>query len=128
MYYIIGIGSNSQKDLNLTLAQKLLESSFPGIRFSRTMETKPILMPCSDDFVNRVAVCYTEMTFEKVNMLLKSIEKTIGRTPEDKKNGVIKIDLDILVCDGKVIRAEDWNREFRKELVEINEDGTIILK
>ena len=43
---------------------------------------------------------------------LKAIEKRLGRMLEDKKKGIVKIDIDLLTYDGEVLKVNDWKREY----------------
>ena len=35
-----------------------------------------------------------------------------GRIPEDKAQGVVKLDIDLLVFDNKILKPEDMEREY----------------
>lgn len=39
---------------------------------------------------------------------------SLGRHPEDKASGIVPVDIDIVMCDGVVLRQRDYSaRHFR---------------
>ena len=112
MVYTISIGSNEQRKKNLSLARKRLKELFPGIRFSTEEETKPLYFRRSSLFSNQVAQFFSEAGEERVRKELKSIEKSAGRRPEDKKEEKVCLDIDLLAFDDRVLKPEDLKREY----------------
>ena len=109
---VIGIGSNSedsQRQMELAICH--LKSIFSNVVASTAYQT-PALNGKDSDYLNAVAVCYTEMTFEEATMALKQWEKTCGRTPESKLKGCIPIDLDIVVWNNEIVREKDYSYSF----------------
>ena len=45
-------------------------------------------------------------------MRSSSVERRSGRIPEDKAQGVVKLDIDLLVFDNKILKPEDMEREY----------------
>lgn len=113
---IISIGSNCEPVAHVGKAKRLLEENFPGISFSEELWTKPIGMD-SDDFLNLLSVADTRLPLEKVEAILKNIEKACGRTPFDKDKGVVKMDLDILLYEKIRLHEHDWQREYIVKLL-----------
>ena len=57
-------------------------------------------------------VVASRANYGRVKYVLKAIEKRLGRMPEDKKKGIVKIDIDLLTYDGEVLKVNDWKREY----------------
>ena len=73
MVYTISIGSNEQRKDNLALARKRLSELFPGIRFSKEEETKPLFFRRSVLFSNQIARFVSSKQVGEVSSHLKSI-------------------------------------------------------
>ena len=106
MVYTISIGSNEQQKENLSLARKRLKELFPDIRFSTEEETKPLYFRRSSLFSNQVA------RFISSNDCLKAIEREAGRMPEENKQEIVRLDLDLLSCDDTVYKPDDLKRDY----------------
>ena len=104
MVYTISIGSNEQQKENLSLARKRLKELFPDIRFSTEEETKPLYFRRSSLFSNQVA--------RFISSWLKAIEREAGRMPEEKKQEIVRLDLDLLSCDDTVYKPDDLKRDY----------------
>ena len=105
MVYIISIGSNEQRKDNLALARKRLSELFPGIRFSKEEETKPL-------FSNQIARFVSSKQVGEVSSHLKSIEREAGRKPEEKLQEIVRLDIDLLSCDETIYKPEDLKRDY----------------
>ena len=104
MVYTISIGSNEQRKENLSLARKRLKELFPGIRFSTEEETKPLYFRRSSLFSNQVARFISNDDAVEITSCLKAIEREAGRIPEEKKQEIVRLDLDLLSCDDTVYK------------------------
>lgn len=111
----IGLGSNENTASNMISAQKDLLRFFPDIRFSSLLQTRPIGFCSPNPFFNMTAVCTTSLPLTGIRQLLKQIEMALGRKPEDKAHGIVKIDLDLLAYDGQILKPEDWKRSYVRE-------------
>ena len=43
---------------------------------------------------------------------LKAIEREAGRMPEEKKQEIVRLDLDLLSCDDTVYKPDDLKRDY----------------
>ena len=114
---IICIGSNYNGEANLSRCRKLLESAFADIIYSSTCITAPYGTTYTSDFINQLAIIHTEKSKESVIELLKSYEKELGRNSEDKKKGLVKIDIDLIVWNEDILKPEDMKRRYVTELI-----------
>lgn len=114
---VIVLGSNHEQEKNVGEAMRELTSAFPDIAFSRMLWTEPIGMEDSPQFVNAIGIAMTEMEKEDVVRILKGIERHCGRTKEDKLQGIVKLDLDLLLYGDIRYKETDWEREYVKQLM-----------
>lgn len=112
MVYTISIGSNERRKENLLLARKRLQELFPGIRFSTEEETKPLFFRRTSMFSNQVARFMSGSDATEVTSRLKAIEREAGRIPEEKKQEIVRLDIDLLSCDATVFKPEDMKRDY----------------
>ena len=112
---ILCLGSNFYRIAHMAYAQRDLKKHFPTIRFSEEMETEAIGSRFLSPFSNQVASFETTLSSEEVRAILKQIERNLGRLPEEKSQGVIRIDIDLLMYDDCVLKPADMERDFVKE-------------
>lgn len=114
--YLIIIGSNTDKETSIRLAAEKL-SLLPGdIIWGETTETEPVNMPNDITFLNRCLIMFSGMGLEEMTSACKEIERMAGRKPEDKKQGKVILDIDIVVANGTVLKPNDLKREYAKEI------------
>ena len=99
MVYTICIGSNERRKDNLALARKRLSELFPDIRFSAETDTQPLFFRRQALFANQVARFMSDCDVHEIILYLKSIEREAGRTSEEKKQEIVRLDIDLLSCD-----------------------------
>ena len=112
---ILCLGSNFYRIAHMAYAQRDLKKHFPTIRFSEEMETEAIGSRFLSPFSNQVASFETTLSSEEVRAILKQIERDLERLPEEKPQGVIRIDIDLLMYDDCVLKPADLERDFVKE-------------
>lgn len=114
---LLCLGSNYQRHSAMEAARKALLQHFPNIRFSKEMETEAIGDKFLSPFSNQLAILSTSLSSEEVRTILKQIEKENGRLPEDKGQGIVKLDIDLLMIDDTILKPDDLKKEFiRQEL------------
>lgn len=109
---IVGLGSNQDKEKNMAHAVKLLCDYFVSIRFSGAVYTEPVNMLNPSLFLNQVAVAFTEEEPYEIIKYFKSVEKQLGRMPEDKLKENIPIDIDLLQWNDRVLKPSDIQRSY----------------
>jgi len=114
---IIGIGSNFDKKRNIEKAIDALRKTkgIEYIGFSQFIETKSIDFP-GPDFLNGIALFDSPLSFDELNAKLKDIETQMGRTAEDKKAGIVRIDIDIIIYNGEKYK-DDYKRPYFQPLL-----------
>lgn len=103
----IGIGSNVA-DAEAMILQACRKLQDEGCEILRTSGIYEVSSPYS----NLVARAKSDCTYEKLNAMAKQIEADMGRTREMKPLGIVPIDIDVVVFDGKVTRPHDYEAEY----------------
>ena len=99
---ILALGSNSEQTIGMGKAKTLLMALLGDVRFSKTIWTSPIGI---------------------LNAALKKIEHLCGDTSSNRKENVIKMDIDILQYGTEIRHEKDWSRPYIIELLnELNEE------
>ena len=112
MVYTLCIGSNEHRHANLAFARRRLSEAFPGIRFSREVETQPLAFHRPVPFSNQLARFSSDWEQCEVCSRLKSIEREAGRLPGEKEREIVRLDIDLLACDELIYKPEDWERDY----------------
>ena len=115
---LIGIGTNSDANFNMKQATNFLLSYFPNIRFANWIETPPFGAGFRAPFLNTLAYLETDMDREPLQLLLKTIERDMGRMPSHKKEGKVIIDIDLIKWDGDILKPDDLKRDYMQQLLE----------
>lgn len=109
---LLCMGCNLDRTAHMTSARRDLENHFPGIRFGTEMETEAIGSGFLSPFSNQVALLRTPLSAQEVRTLLKRIEQNHGRMPEDKAQGIVKLDIDLLKYDDVVLKPADLDKPY----------------
>lgn len=109
---LLCMGSNTNRFTQLSDARKVLSEAFPDIHFGELMETQAIGSGFHSPFSNQLARFTTTLSSESVHNLFKELERHSGRFPGDKAQGIVKLDIDLLTFDNKVLKPEDMKREY----------------
>ena len=118
---IICTGSNFNATHNISRLEELLRPLFPDIRWGEAVETPAEHTESSSPnitssvYINRAAEFSTSLTLDELNSALKGIEKEMGRNPGMRLQGIVPIDIDILIYDDSVIRPGDMKRSYVAE-------------
>ena len=99
MDYTISIGSNEQRRENMELARRRLTELFGNTFLGRGGDGTFVLSP-SESVLNQVACFASDNPVEEVTACLKAIEREAGRKPEEKEQEIVRLDIDLLSCDG----------------------------
>lgn len=113
---IIALGSNTDPIKNLASANKHIGSILSFVNTSKALWTKPIGIK-SDEFLNQLVTGETSLSQAELEELLKKIERVLGRTTQESRQGIIRIDIDLLKFDDKKCHIDDWSREYIKALM-----------
>lgn len=66
----------------------------------------------ASNYLNQVIEIETALSYDELHKLTKETENILGRTLEMKKNGVVPIDIDIVLFNGEILRTLDYNSDY----------------
>ena len=110
-YILLALGSNVAAELHIEQAKARLSAVFPQLRFSRSLIT-PAIGIVSPSFINCLTEGYCNVPLEEVIVALKDIEAQMGSVSEERKKGIVKIDIDLLQFDNTKRKADNWSRDY----------------
>lgn len=116
--FIISMGSNENRTENMSRCRYLLSKYYPDVMFSEMINTEPFGDNYQSDFFNQLALINSDDDDLAITERLKMIESEIGRHADEKSRGIIKIDVDLLVVNGNIIKVEDFERPYINSLFE----------
>ena len=68
-------------------------------------------------FRNQLALFHSGLGAEEIVSVCKKIERKAGRLPEDKIKETVRLDIDLLKIDHRVLKPGDMEREYIREAV-----------
>jgi 2-amino-4-hydroxy-6-hydroxymethyldihydropteridine diphosphokinase len=114
---LLGIGTNIDACFNMRQATDYLLYYFPGIKFTSTIETDPFGPVYTAPFFNALAYFETDLSKDEIQLILKTIEKNMGRLPSHKSEGVIIIDIDLVQLNNETLKSDDFKRDYMQQLL-----------
>jgi len=90
------LGSNTEAEKNVEKARAMLSSLLPDIQWEEARWTEPVDFPYPALFLNQMATFHTEKRRDELRQCLKDIERQCGRLPEDKAQGIVRMDIDLI--------------------------------
>lgn len=120
---VLLLGSNvSDSRLKVSEALRRLQSLFSDVSASGIYPSEDVT-GCGAAYHNAVVALSTDLTVPCLTALCKSLEAAAGRTAADKANGIVPLDIDVVVYDGHLLRDADYNAaHFRRGYEEIRQD------
>ncbi len=110
----ISLGSNVSAAY-IRLAREHLTRLFPDIVFGQEIPTPPVGLSNPAYFMNQTAHFTTILTPEELRPVLKHLEKRAGRTPEEIRREIVRLDVDLVKYDQKVLKEAEWQRLFNEK-------------
>jgi len=114
---IISLASNHDQTENLPLALRRLGQIIHIQRATEAIWTEPFHSPIHDLYLNQLVYADTHLSADQLTSLFKRIELTMGRTPEERQQGIVRIDIDLLQYDHQRYHMKDWERPYIKQLL-----------
>lgn len=122
---LLSIGANTQAHFNINRAKSILQKQFPTIRFTDDIESKPHGSGFINLFVNTLGYFESDLSKKDLIAHFKNIEKKMGREPKDKAEGKVIIDIDLIKWNSEVLKPEDFERSYIRNLLESAKDDII---
>lgn len=127
---IISLAANCNQKENLAEARQRLGQILFDVQYTRELWTKPVGSSVSTPtparqeenhseckYLNQLAYAHTELECDKLEQALKAMEREMGRTDADRRQGIVRIDLDLMKYDDTRHHTQDWERPYITELL-----------
>jgi len=101
----ISIGSNINREQNISSALSALQREFGKLRHSSLYESSSVGFN-GDAFYNLVSAFHCNQTINQINQQLKSIENNHGRIRHQEKFSSRTLDLDLLLYNQQIITTD----------------------
>lgn len=108
--YILSLGSNCCAE-NVEKAILWLKMTFIMSDSSSLYQTPPAKgdgLP----YTNAVVSVNSEKSIEELNAMFKTYERNVGRDDDCRRTQCVPIDIDIVLCNGEIIRQWDYRQTF----------------
>jgi 2-amino-4-hydroxy-6-hydroxymethyldihydropteridine diphosphokinase len=115
--YVIGFGSNIEPEKHVERAGQEISEIATILKKSDFIYTKPLLYTEQPDFLNGVFLIETTLNYKDLKEELNKIENRLGRVRSENKNAPRTIDLDIIVCNNKIVNKDFYERDFIQNAV-----------
>ena len=112
---VISVGSNIEPERNVAAARELVATEHELLASSEFVRTTPIDRPGQPDFLNGAFLVRTSLGRAQLRASLKRIENRLGRRRGRDKFAARRIDLDIVVWNGRVVDSDYHEREFVRD-------------
>ncbi|WP_340102563.1 2-amino-4-hydroxy-6-hydroxymethyldihydropteridine diphosphokinase [Rhodohalobacter sp. 8-1] len=114
---VIAIGSNINPQENVTDALNYITKSFSLVKKSRFIYTEPLGFKNQPNFLNGAVLIETASGETDIITKLKEIEQNLGRERKGRKDGPRRIDLDLVVYNGRIIDNDVFERDFLRQSI-----------
>lgn len=109
---VLSIGSNlNEGHMMVEKAIHFLESRLSDLQASEIYKTDSVNLSGAIYF-NCVVEGLFKGTPEELQTECKKFETLSGRNEEYSKRGIVPIDIDIVIADGKILREWDYHQKF----------------
>lgn len=115
---VISLGSNFFADENLNRTKMLLKEHFSILAESSILFTQPHGKQYKNTFSNQAVKIQSSHTKIDTISIFKHIEKQLGRTPQSKSEGVIPIDIDLIIWNNEITHPDYFRFNFVKQTVD----------
>lgn len=120
---LLSLASNCEQTKNLPLALQRLGQILHIQKVTEAIWTEPYQsekgkVNSEKLYLNQLVYAETTLDADQLEKVFKQIEKCMGRTTNDRRNGIVRIDIDLLQHDTERYHLKDWERDYIKRLLE----------
>lgn len=109
---VICIGGNLEPRIsNVAAARDWLLTVLKDPHVSDIYET-PEIHGIGRPYMNMVISGTTDLDIDSLNMMCKDFEIKSGRDAEARSRGDVPVDIDIVRCNDRILRPEDYRQQF----------------
>ena len=124
-HVIISLAANRCQKPNLAKARQCLSDVLADVVYTAELWTEPVNSPRTDLYLNQLCAATTTLPLSELNQWLKQVELRFGRTAGRRQQGIVPIDLDVLLYDGQQYHLTDWHRPYVLTLIGQLPDNTL---
>ena len=114
---LLSLASNHEQEKNLSEARKALTQVLISPDYTPAIWTEPYGKKEGALYLNQLVSAQTDLDNDELNCRLKEIEKAQGRDDEARRQGLVPIDLDLLLYDQQRFHLRDWQRPYIQQLL-----------
>lgn len=114
----IMLSSNDFPVQNIDRAIEILADHFEVADQSSVLVTKPVGALYKADFQNMALKIFSDDNADDTIAIFKMIEQTLGRTTESKLNGLIPMDIDLILWNDRVVHPDYERFDFVKKCID----------
>ena len=116
---LISLASNHRRQQHLQQAHEALRQVLQREAYTPVVGTPAVGASANqaNPYLNQLVVAYTTLPATELCQRLKQIETQLGRIPEMRQEGIVPIDLDLLLFDGQRYHERDWERPYVRQLL-----------
>ena len=115
---ILCLGSNQDAPHHIDAAKALLRQTLTDVRFTSAVWTKPVGGKPSDGlYLNCLAEARTDLDYPTLHQKLKDMEHALGSSPTERRQGIVLIDIDILMLGHQHHHEDNWQHDYVKDLL-----------
>ena len=111
------ISNSADQEANIQQAQQLLRNEYASIDFTPSIWTEPVGV-VSPPYLNCLATMSIKDSLSCLHDKTKAIERLMHSSREERKDNIVRIDIDILSFDHKHYHEDDWSRDYVKRLIQ----------
>lgn len=110
--FIVVIGSNFEDRLgHVRIGLDFIRTNYCIISESEIYESRDCL-GTGRKYLNAVVKFVADVNAADLMLRFKELERICGRTDEARKRGEVSLDIDIVLCNGEILREEDFNAAY----------------
>ena len=114
-HHLSGFKRNDQQKQHLEAARQQLALLLSDLHFTTEHWTDPVHNLHPAQYLNQLCEGTTTFSANLLEEVLKEIEKRLGRTKNE--DGIVAIDLDLMLYDDERHHLRDWERHYIKDLL-----------
>ena len=116
---LISLASNYHQEEHLHQAREALVQILSSPHYTEEIWTEPVGKSSAEGvlYLNQLVQACCDLNSDELNQRLKDIEKALGRTDSLRLQGLVPIDLDLLLHDEIRFHLRDWQRSYVRDLL-----------
>ena len=115
---LISLAANCDHKKNLSEARQRLEQVLYSSCYTPEVWTDAV-GGATGQYLNQMVKAGTSLDLDALQAALKQIELDMGRTPADRQQGIVRIDLDLMEYDRQRYHLRDWGRHYVQQLIKL---------